>query len=144
MSASSVRGAGVGARFHGVQDVRVLGRDQADLDQVQRADEAVADAEAAGARDGVAQRDRPAVLEQDERGDRVVGDLLEHVPTLAVAEYLDAAFGRDLRAGERARLEPLLAFDPEADERTDRAADLDRLVTREVAEVLDLELARRI
>jgi hypothetical protein len=48
------------------------------IDEVERADEAVGDAVAAGAHDGVAQRHRPVVLEQDERRRRVVRDLLEH------------------------------------------------------------------
>src|SRR6478735_3918219 len=55
----------------------LFGGQQTDLDEVERADEAVTDAEPAGARDRVAQRDRPLMLEQDERGGGVVGDLLE-------------------------------------------------------------------
>ena len=45
--------------------VDVFARQQADGDQVKRADEAVRDPEAPGARDRVAQRHRPVVFEQD-------------------------------------------------------------------------------
>src|SRR5947208_423379 len=47
-------------------------------------------------------------------------------------------------AAARAGLVALRPFDPEANERADRATDLDRLVAREVAEVLDLELPARV
>ena len=46
------------------------------------------------------------------------------------------AFGARLGAGLGSGDRALLAFDPEADQRTDRAAELDRLVLGEVAEVL--------
>jgi hypothetical protein len=42
--------------------------EQADLDEVQGADQPVADTEAVGLDDGVAQRDGPVVFEQDQRG----------------------------------------------------------------------------
>ena len=45
------------------------------------------------------------------------------------------------RARFGAGLHALLALDPEADQRADLGAELDRLVLRQVAEVLDLELA---
>src|SRR5690349_13283739 len=45
-----------GGGLEGVQLLGLLGRDQPDLDEVERADEAVAEAEAAGAGDRVAQR----------------------------------------------------------------------------------------
>ena len=58
---------------------------QPDLDQIKRADEAVADAEAAGIRDRVSKPDRPVMLEQDQCRGRVVGDVLQDVPRLIVA-----------------------------------------------------------
>ena len=51
------------------------------------------------------------------------------------------ALGGRLRTGDRAGLHALLALDPEADQRADLAAELDRLVLGEVAEVLHLDLA---
>ncbi len=51
--------------FGGVQLLRLLLRHETDLDEVERADEAVAEAEAARAGDRVAERHRPVVLEQD-------------------------------------------------------------------------------
>ena len=111
----------------GVQLLGLLGGDEPDLDEVERADEAVGDAEAAGAHDGVAQRHRPVVLDQDERRGRVVRDLLEHVPGVLVGEDLDAVGGRlGTRLG--AGLEAFLALDAEPDQRADLAAELDRLV----------------
>src|SRR3954463_6512789 len=137
MSASSVRGAGVGARFEVVQSLRLVGRDEADLDEVERAHEAVADPEPARAAYRVAQRNRPAVLEQQDRGGGVVRDLAEHVPLAAVSEDLHTALGRDLRTRQSARLEAVLAIDPESDQGSCRAAHLDRLVARQIAEMLD-------
>src|SRR4051794_40231609 len=126
--------------LHGVQRLRVLGRDQAEFDEVERADEAVGDPEPAGPRDRVAERDRPVVLEQDQRRGRVVGDLLQDVPRLLVGERVKSVLrGRGTRfgAGDHA----LLALDPEADQGADLAADLDRLVLGEVREVHDLDLS---
>ena len=71
------------ALVEAVELLGLFGGDQADLDQVERADEAVADAEAAGARDRVAQRHGPVMLDQDQRRGRVVRDVLEDVPRLA-------------------------------------------------------------
>jgi hypothetical protein len=89
---------------------------------------------------GVAQRHRPMVLDQDERRRRVVRDLLEHVPGVFVREHLDAVGGRlGTRLG--AGLEAVLALDAKPDQRADLGAQLDRLVLRQVAEVLDFELA---
>src|SRR4051812_1462066 len=129
-----------GTRLHAVQMRSLVGGDQADLHEVQRADEAVADAEPARADDRVAQRYRPVVLDQDERGSRVVRDVGEDVPRLLVREHVHAVGGRLLACG-RAGLHALLALDPEADQRADRPAELLRLVAGEVAEVLDLQLA---
>ena len=46
---------------------RLLGGDQTDGDEVERADETIGDPEAVGAGDGVAQRNRPMMLDQDQR-----------------------------------------------------------------------------
>ena len=53
--------------FEFVQSLCLLGRMEPDLDQVEWADEAVADPKTAGAHNRVAQRDRPMMLEQDQR-----------------------------------------------------------------------------
>src|SRR4051794_38028419 len=137
----SLRGR-AGRRFDCVQLLGLLAARQADLDQVERADEAVAEAEPAGASDRVAQRDGPVVLEQDQRGRRVVRDVLEDVPRLLVGEHVYAiAFRNSPGARLGAGLHALFALDPEADERADLAADLDRLVPSEVAQMRDLDLA---
>ncbi len=81
------------------------------------------------------------VLEQDERGGRVVRDVLDHVPGVLVRERVDAALGTRLRPGEGAGLHSLLTLDPEADQSADHGSDLDRLVLCQGAEVLDLDLA---
>jgi hypothetical protein len=65
--------------------------------------------EPAGAGDGVAQRDGPVMLEQDERGGRVVWDLVDDVPGLLVGVDLYALVG-GLSAGGCAGLEPFLAL----------------------------------
>jgi hypothetical protein len=104
----------LGGRARGflcVQLLGLLGGGQADVDEVERADEAVADAEAAGAHDGVAQWHGPVVLEQDERGGGVVGDLLEDVPGVLVGEDLYAVGGR-VGACFGAGLEAFLALMP--------------------------------
>src|SRR5664279_460941 len=46
-----------------------------DLDQVERADEPVADAETAGPGDRVAERNGPVMLQQDQRGGGFVGNV---------------------------------------------------------------------
>src|SRR5215218_6565971 len=53
-------------RLHLVMLCSLVGRHQADLDEIERADEAVADPEAAGAEDRVAERNGPLVLEEDD------------------------------------------------------------------------------
>jgi hypothetical protein len=55
-------------------------------------------------------------------------------------QRIDAVRDR-LGAGERAGLDAFFALDAEADQRADRAPELDRLLGRQVAEVPDLELA---
>ena len=84
--------------------------------------------------DRVAQRHRPVMLDQQEGGGRVIRDVLQHVPGLLVAEHLHAVGGR-FGAGLGALLQAFLALDAEADQGADLAAELDRLVLGEVAEV---------
>src|SRR5207248_3412359 len=124
----------------GVEFLGFFGRDQPDLHEVERADESVADPEAARARDGVAERNRPVVLEQKQSGGRVVRDLLEDVPGRLVRERADALRSR-LGAGGRSCLDSLFSFDAEADQRPDLAAELDRLILGEVAQMLNLDLS---
>src|SRR3954447_23921097 len=130
-------------RLQDVHLLRLLRAQQADLHKVERADERVRDAEAAGTSDGVAQRHGPVVLEQDQRGSGVVGNVLDDVPRVLVAEDLDA-FRGCLCSRNCAGLEALLTIEAETDEGPDLAADLDRLFLREVAQVLDLDEAVRI
>src|SRR3954454_4023000 len=127
-------------RLEVVQLLGLFCRNQADRDQVERADEAVADPVAAGPRDGIAQRHGPGVLDEQERCGGVVGDLFDDVPGVFVAECLQtrragfrAGFGAGFRAG--------LAVDAEAEQRTDLAPQFDGLISGQVAQVLDLNLA---
>ena len=83
------------------------------------------------------------MLEQDQRGGRIVRDVLEDIPRVVVGEHVDAV-RRRLGARLRARDHPFLALDPEADQRADLAAELDRLILGEVAQVRDLDLAVRV
>src|SRR3954470_13661920 len=127
-------GGRAGGRLHGGQILALLAAHQADAHQVERADEAVAEAEPAGAGDRVAQRDGPVVLEQDQRRRRVVRDVFEDVPRVLVAEDVHAVavrngLGARFGAGFHARF----TLDPEPDQRADLAAELDRLVFGEVA-----------
>ena len=122
----------------------LLGGRQADLDQVERADEAVGDAEPTGAGDRVAKRHRPVMLEQDQRGRRVVRDLLQDVPRLVVGEDVDPLLGRCLGSRDRPCFGPLLTLDAEADQRADDGADLDCLVLGQVAQMLHLDLTVRV
>src|SRR4051812_44372218 len=126
-----------------MQLLRVRCRHHADGHQIERADEAVADPEPAGPDDGVAQPDRPVVLQKHERRSRVVGNLLEDVPRGLVRQQV-ASLGGELGARLRADGRALLAIEAEADQRTDLAVELDGLLTRHVAEMLGLELARRV
>src|SRR3954463_7835626 len=140
------RNARAARGFRRLQDVhllRLLGAQQADLHEVERADERVGDAEATGSSDGVAQRHGPVVLEQDQRCSGVVRDVLDDVPRVLVAEDLDA-FRGCLGSRFRAGLESLLTLEAETDEGPDLAPDLDRLFLREVAQVLDLDEAVRV
>jgi hypothetical protein len=102
-----------------------------------RADEAIADPEAASAGDGVPQRDRPVMLEENESRGRVVRDLLEDIPSLLIGEALHPIGGR-LGAQNRPLLGSFFALDAKTDERADLAAELDRLVLGQVAEMLHL------
>ncbi len=62
-----------------------------------------------------------------------------------LGEYVYAALSRSLfGARDRARLGSLFALDTEADQGADRAAELDRLVGGQVAEMLHLQLAIRV
>jgi hypothetical protein len=79
------------------------------------------------------------VLDQQEGSGRAVRDLREHVPRGGVAEDRDSV-GRRLGPGHGARLESWLAGDSQAEQRADLAAELDRLVRRQVAEVHGLHL----
>src|ERR1700755_1970370 len=80
------------------------------------------------------------MLQQDQRGRGVVRDLPDHVPFRA-AEYIDPLFSGLCRTGLGAFLRAFLAFDAEAHQGPDLAAQLDRLFLGEVAEVLYLDLA---
>src|SRR4051794_2670356 len=109
-----------------------------DRDEIERADEAVRDAEAACAGNRVAERHCPLVLEQDQRRGAVVRDLLDDVPGVLLRERMDAV-GSRFCARCRADLCALFALEAEADERADLRAELAGLVLRQGAEVLDLE-----
>ena len=105
------------AHLDGVQFGGLLGRDEPDLDQVQRADEAVADPEAPGPHDRVAQRHGPVVLDQHQRGRGVVRDVLHDVPAVVLGEDVV-----DLRA----EVDVVLAFDVEPDEGARRCGRVQR------------------
>src|SRR5207342_230962 len=63
-------------RVRGGERLGLLAGDEPDLDEVERADEARGDGEAAGTEHRVAERDHPRVLEQDQRGGGVVREVL--------------------------------------------------------------------
>jgi hypothetical protein len=91
------------------------------------------------ARDRLAQRHRPLVLDQQQRRGGVVRDLLDDVPRLLVGEDgrpLGGSLGADRGTVQHA----LLALDPESDQRADLGPELDRFVLREVAEMRHLDL----
>ncbi|GAA0468739.1 hypothetical protein GCM10010167_27460 [Paractinoplanes deccanensis] len=104
----------------------LLGVEQADLEQVVRADEPVRGAEAAGPHDGVAQRHGPVVLDEDQSRRAVSRNLADHVPGPRVVERA---------TGDHARL-PL---DREPDQGTHPAAELHGLLGGQGAQVLDLD-----
>jgi hypothetical protein len=72
------------------------------------------------------------MLDQQQRGGRVVGDVGQHIPGLLIAEDLHTV-GGGLRAGLGPLLKALLALDAQPDQGADLAAQLDRLVQGEVA-----------
>jgi hypothetical protein len=80
------------------------------------------------------------VLQQDERGRRIVRDVLQHVP-LITAEHVDSLLGGLFRARLRAGLHPFLTVDAEPNESADLASDLDRLCLGQVGQMLDLQVA---
>src|SRR5262249_26007750 len=135
---------GCGGCLHLMQVAGFPGRHEPYPDEIERADEAVADAESARPGNGVPQRHGPVVFQQDQRCRRVVGDVLEHVPLLGVAEDVDALGRCLLRARLGPGLSALFPVDAEPDERADLGAVLDGFGLRQVAEMLDLELPVRI
>src|SRR5438105_1739269 len=102
--------------LEGVQFPRLLGRGKPDLDQVERADEPVTYSKASRPHDGVSQWHRPMVLEEDQRGCGVFGDVLEHVPGLLVGEGTESAVCCGLGAGGGAGHHSALTVDTEADQ----------------------------
>src|ERR1700742_1979506 len=126
--------------LHGVQFLGLLGRGQPDLYQVERADEPVADPEAACPDDGVPQRYGPVMLQQDQRGRGVVRDFLDDVPFL-VTEDVDPLISGLFRAGPGAFLRAFFALDAEAHQGPDLAAQFDSFVLGQVAEMLHLDFA---
>jgi hypothetical protein len=60
------------------------------------------------------------MLDQDQRGGRIIRDVLQHIPGLLVAEHLHAV-GRCLGPRLGACLHPLLALDAEPDQGADLA-----------------------
>src|SRR3954453_12395002 len=142
---SSTVSASADTNLAGLELVQLLGvrcRHHADGHQIERADEAVADPEPARPYDGVAQPDRPMVLQEHQGRGRVVGDLLEDVPRGLVRKQV-ASLGGELGSRLRADGPALLAVEAEADQRADLAVELDGLLTRHVAEVLGPEPALR-
>jgi hypothetical protein len=103
-------------------------------------DEAIGDTEAARTGDRVAKRDRPAVLEQDDRRGRVVRDVVDDVPRFFLGEDVDAV-GSRLGAGLRPGFGALEAAGPETDERSDGRAELGRLVVAQVGALQDRDVA---
>ena len=113
---------------------------QPGLDEVQWADEPVADAVATSPGDGVAQRHRPLVFQQDQRGRGSVGDVLEDVPVVDAAQWGEAVRGR-LGAGDRSRFRAFFAVLTETDQGPDDSAEFNGLFPAEVAQVNDLHVA---
>ena len=89
---------------------------------------------------GVAQPDRPAVLEQDQQAGAVGRDLLEHVPGRLLVEH-PAALGDGLGAALGPDLEALLAGRPQADQPAHQGAERGLLVAAELARVQGLGVA---
>ena len=82
------------------------------------ADDPITETEPTRLSDGVAQRNRPVVLEKDQGGGRIIRDVLENVPGKLVREHLH--FPRSAAASapnDRADLDALFAFDTQADQR---------------------------
>lgn len=132
-------------RFQVVQFLCLFGGHQADIHEVERADEAVADAEPACPDDGVPERHGPVVLQEHQRGRGVIRNLLQHIPAVLLAEDLHAAGGGHLLgAFHRTRFGPLLTGDAEPDQGADLAAELDRLALGKVAEVLHFYLSQGV
>ena len=80
------------------------------------------------------------MLDEHQRGGRVVGDVGQDIPGLLVGEHVHAV-GGGLGARLGTRFQALLTLDAESDQGADLAAELDRFVLGEVAEMLDLDLA---
>jgi hypothetical protein len=99
----------------------------------------VGDRNAARGADRVAQADRPAVLDERDRGGGVVRDGLVEAPELLLGQEA-AALGFDARrAEELAGLDPLLARRAEADQCADNGADALGLAGGEVGMVQALD-----
>jgi hypothetical protein len=89
---------------------------------------------------GLAVQRRRATRLEDQGCRGVVRDLPDDVPRILVGEHADAV-GRRFSARFGARVHALFALDAEADQGADLAAELDRLVLGEVAEMRDLDLS---
>ena len=79
----------------------IRGRGDTDRDQVLRVDPLVGERDAAGVDDRIAERDRPHVLEQDDRRGGSVRDRVRDVPGLLVGDQVAVRhrLGAELGAG---------------------------------------------
>src|SRR4051795_1589789 len=107
-------------------------------DEVERADEAIADPETACARDRVAERHRPMVLDEQEGSRGVVRQLTDDIPGVLIREHVDTV-ASELGAGDASLHGAFLARRAQTNQGADDAAELDGLVLAEVAEPLDLD-----
>src|SRR4051794_38224146 len=97
--------------FYGARLGGLGGSEHADGDEVERTDEAVGDAMASCAGDGVAQGDRPVMLDEQQSGGRVRRYLAEDIPCILFGEDMHAVIRSGFGSGFGARLGALFAGD---------------------------------
>src|SRR6476646_1051189 len=142
--------AGSGARGGGDVTLReaplgpggsLVGGHHADGDEVGGVQPRVGERDAAGVADRIAQADRPAVLDQRDRGGRAGGDGVVDEPEVLLVEDVAARLVDAGGAEDGARLRGLLAADSEPDQRAREGAELLGLLERQVGDLDVLEVA---
>ena len=120
-------------------DVELVGREQTDLDEVEGMHPRVTDRYTTGARDRVAERGCPQVLDQRDRGRAAGFDGVGDVPDLVLVD--EVPVGACLGSGDGPGRHAFFTGEPEPEQGAEGCAEIFGLVDREVAPLEGCELA---